>query len=37
MLGFVGDQEEEKGSTSSDDDQTSGGLKIAEATTVDHT
>jgi hypothetical protein len=36
MLGFVGDSEGEDYSDSEDDDESSGGLEIAEATTVDH-
>jgi len=37
MLGFVEHEEEEISSNLSDDDENSGGLEIAEATTVDHT
>ena len=36
MLGFV-EHEEEEISSNLSDDENSGGLEIAEATTVDHT
>ena len=37
MLGFVGNFDEAHDSDSQDDDESSGGLEIAKATTVDHT
>ena len=36
MLGFVGNEDEEDYSYPEDDEESSGGLQIAEATTVDH-